>query len=162
MRMSWRGPRLLVALLLIAAAAGASNTQISVTSTSQPAVLAKTLQSGNATEAAAAAYWLGFKGNGALPEIPRLVAALGDSRPVRPSLYRANASPSTRTTPGEEAAGALVRIGKPAVDPLIQALRTSSNSFARQNAAWALGQIGSGNHSLADAAAGSSTHTKHL
>lgn len=162
MRISWRGPRLLIPLVLIAVSAGATNTQISVTSTTQPALLAKSLQSKNATEAAAAAYWLGFKGKDAVPEIPRLVASLGDERPVRPFAYRHDVARETRTTPGEEAAGALVRIGKPAVDPLIQALRTSSNSFARQNAAWALGQIGSGSHSLADAAAGQPSRARHF
>lgn len=145
MRMSWRGPRLIaMALSLVTAtAASASMTQLTITAQTQTTVLAKTLQSKNATEAAAAAYWLGFRGTDAVPHIPNLIAALGDHRAVAAFAYRHDVAPQARTTPGEEAAGALVRIGKPAVDPLIQALLTSSSSFARQNAAWALGQIDS-------------------
>lgn len=141
MRMSWRGPRLLATVLLLAASAGASTTQLSITAQTQTTVLARTLQSKNATEAAAAAYWLGFRGPEAVPHIPHLIALLGDHRPVFASAYRHDVTSQARSTPGEEAAGALARIGKPAVDPLIQTLRTSSSSFARQNAAWALGQI---------------------
>jgi HEAT repeat protein len=145
MRMSWRGPRLLAVMVLVFATigAGASTAPLSVSRKSEPAVLAKTLHSKNATEAAAAAYWLGLKGPEAVTEIPLLIATLGDSRPARASIFRNDVAPEHRTTPGEEAAGALARIGKPAVDPLIETLRTSSNSFARQNAAWALGQIDS-------------------
>lgn len=161
MRISWRA-RLTVSMLVLASTAGASTTSLSVSSASQPAVLAKTLQSKNATEAAAAAYWLGFKGEEAVPAIPQLVAVLGDNRAVRPSLYRHDVSPNSRSTPGEEAAGALARIGKPAVDPLIAALRTSSSSFARQNAAWALGQIDSISHNLADSGAARTRDTKHF
>ena len=145
MQISWRGPRLLAAMVLVFATAGASAsaTTLPISPESQPAVLGKTLNSKNATEAAAAAYWLGLKGAGAVPEISRLIAALGDSRPARASIFRNDVASEHRTTPGEEAAGALARIGKPAVDPLIETLRTSSSPFARQNAAWALGQIDS-------------------
>src|SRR5512141_2534093 len=111
MRMSWKGPRFLIALIVLAATAVASTTSVrlSVSPTAEPAVLAKTLQSKNPTEAAASAYWLGLKGPAAVPEIPRLVAALADDRPARPAAYRPDASVHARTTPGEEAAGALAR-----------------------------------------------------
>ncbi|MGH9521508.1 MAG: hypothetical protein ACRD3E_03130 [Terriglobales bacterium] len=161
MRISWRGPRLLVLLLVLTGVAGASTTNLSVSAATQPMVLGRSLQSKNATEAAAAAYWLGFKGTDAVPEIPQLVAVLGDARTVQPWRYRHDVSPSAHTTPGEEAAGALARIGKPAVDPLIATLRTSSSSFARQNAAWALGQIDSSNHTLADSAPNRASRSKH-
>ena len=143
MQKSWRGPHLL-AVVLIATCAAASTTSISAAS--EPSTLARTLQSKDATEAAAAAYWLGFKGKAAVPVIPRLIAALSDDRPARPAAYRSGATVSERSTPGEEAAGALVRLGKPSVDPLINALRASSSPVARRNAAWALGQIDSAEH----------------
>ena len=143
MRMSWRGPRYLLALILVAGSASASATasRLTVSPGAEPAVLARTLQSKNPTEAAASAYWLGLKGPAAVPEIPRLIAALADDRPANPAVYRADAKNGSRSTPGEEAAEALARIGQPAVDPLIIALRASSSAVARRNAAWALGQI---------------------
>src|SRR3954469_2400328 len=143
MRLSWRGPRIGMAVLLLVASASASttNTSLSVSPGAEPAVLARTLQSKNPTEAAASAYWLGLKGTAAVPEIPRLIAALADDRPANPVRYRADAKNGMRSTPGEEAAVALARLGQPAVDPLITALRASSSAVARRNAALALGQI---------------------
>jgi signal transduction histidine kinase len=66
MRLSWRGPRLLTALIVLAGSASASTTaaRLSVSPAEKPSVLARTLQSKNATEAAASAYWLGLKGIG--------------------------------------------------------------------------------------------------
>jgi HEAT repeat protein len=115
-------------------------------------VLARTLQSKNATEAAASAYWLGLKGSAAVPEIPKLIAALADDRPANPTAYRPDAKSGSRSTPGEEAAGALARIGQPAIDPLITALRASTSAVARRNAALALGRINSSAHSPTSAA----------
>ena len=153
MRMSWRGPRLLTAVLLLTAVAGASNLPVSVSPSAEPATLARTLQSKNATEAAASAYWLGLKGAAAVPQIPRLIAALGDDRPANAGVYRADVKSGSKSTPGEEAAAALARIGKPAIDPLIIALRASTSAVARRNAAWALGQIDTTNHGSTSAAA---------
>ncbi len=147
MRKVWRGPRLLIIVLALAVSADAKTTQLAVSPSAEPAALAKTLQSKNATEAAASAYWLGLKGTAAVPVIPHLVAALGDDRPVNPHAYRTDARTSSRSSPGEEAAEALARIGKPAIDPLITALRASSSPVARRNAAWALGQIDTASHS---------------
>ena len=141
MRVSWRGSRLLATFVITAAITTASATARSVSESTDPTVLAKTLHSTNPTEAAAAAYWLGFKGRAAVPHIPRLIATLGDNRAAKPSAYRHDVPADSHSTPGEEAAAALARIGQPAVEPLIEALRTSSSSVARQNAAWALGQI---------------------
>lgn len=148
MRLTWRGPRIAMSLLLLAAAAAASTTNpnLSVSPGAEPAVLARTLQSKNATEAAASAYWLGLKGTAAVPQIPRLIVALADDRPADPVKYRADAKSGMRSTPGEEAAAALARIGQPAIDPLITALRASSSAVARRNAALALGQINSITH----------------
>lgn len=142
MRIAWRGPRLLIAIVGLAMSAHAvTNAPVPISPQAEPAALAKTLQSKNATEAAASAYWLGLKGAAAVPEIPRLVAALGDDRPVNARAYRNDVNPPARSTPGQEAAEALARIGKPAIDPLITTLRASTNPVARKNAAWALGQI---------------------
>ena len=152
MRMSWRGPRLLTIVLTLAAVAGASNLPVTVSPGAEPATLARTLQSKNATEAAASAYWLGLKGAAAVPQIPRLIAALGDDRPANAGVYRADVKSGSKSTPGEEAAAALARIGKPAIDPLITALRASTSAVARRNAAWALGQIDT-NHGSTSAAA---------
>jgi len=150
MRLSWRGPRIGLAMLLLAASASASartpNTSLSVSPGAEPAVLARTLQSKNATEAAASAYWLGLKGTAAVPQIPHLILALADDRPADPLKYRADAKSGMRSTPGEEAAAALARIGQPAIDPLITALRASASAVARRNAALALGQINSVTH----------------
>jgi len=44
-------------------------------------------------------------------------------------------------TVGEEAALALVKIGRPATDALINVLTSSPEPHARKNAAWALGAI---------------------
>ena len=151
MRISWRGPRILIALALAASAsATTSAARLSVSPTAEPAVLARSLQSKNATEAAASAYWLGLKGPAAVPVIRHLIAALGDDRPVNPVAYRPEQK-SRRTSPGEEAAQALARIGQPAIDPLITTLRASSSAVARRNAAWALGQINANSHGSATA-----------
>ena len=145
MRLSWRAPRYLTLLLLLGVNLGAAATtsRLSVSPSAEPAVLARTLQSKNATEAAASAYWLGLKGSAAIPEIPKLIAALADDRPANPVVYRPDAKSGSHSTPGEEAAGALARIGQPAIDPLITALRASTSPVARRNAAFALGQINS-------------------
>ena len=152
MRMSVRGPRILTALIVFAASASASTTHLSVSPTAEPAVLARTLQSKNPTEAAASAYWLGLKGPAAVPHIPRLIAALGDDRPANPVAYRSDVKVGSRSTPGEEAAAALARLGQPAIAPLITALRASASAVARRNAAWALGQINSNSHGSTTAA----------
>ena len=154
MQLSWRGSRFLMTLLLLAGSALASTTssRLAVSPAEEPAALARSLQSKNATEAAASAYWLGLKGRAAVPHIPRLIAALGDDRPANPVAYRADVKTGAHSTPGEEAAAALARIGQPAIDPLITALRASSSAVARRNAAWALGQINSTSHGATTAA----------
>jgi HEAT repeat protein len=163
MRMSWRGPRLLTLLLALAGGASASTTaaRLSVSPAAEPAALARTLQSKNATEAAASAYWLGLKGPAAVPEIPRLIAALGDDRPVDPVGYRSDVKVGARSTPGEEAAEALARLGQPAIAPLITTLRASASAVARRNAAWALGQINSNSHGSTTAASPRPNSAQH-
>jgi beta-lactamase regulating signal transducer with metallopeptidase domain len=82
----------------------------------------------------------------AVEAIPTLIAMLGDDRPT--SLLRcwegSRWSPALDTfkqsSPGEQAAIALASMGKPAVEPLINALGDSNRSV-RRNAAWAIGEL---------------------
>ena len=100
------------------------------------------LRSGEAQHRAAAAYWLGSRGTAAERAIPALVDLLGDATQVEVSKYRKPDSPDTTTaTLGEEAAAALVNIGKSSTDALIKILITSPEPHARENAAWALGAL---------------------
>jgi hypothetical protein len=121
---------------------------------------AQELTSTNAVQAAAAAYWLARHSTISASAVPRLVAVLGDNRGVDPSLYREEprALLPKRSSPGQEAAAALVHIGQPAVDALIRALQTSTSAIARQNAAWALGQISDSAHPDSHAAVPRPTH----
>lgn len=97
------------------------------------------LYSSNNIEQGYAAVSLGKKGERATPAIPFLVAILGDNTDL---FWSAFGSTGFRTTsPGFEAAKALSKIGKPAVEPLIEALK-SDDDFVRINAAIALNWIG--------------------
>jgi len=100
------------------------------------------LRFGEAQHRAAAAYWLGSRGTAAERAIPALVDLLGDATQVEVSQYRKPDAPETTTaTLGEEAAAALVNIGKSSTDALIKILITSPEPHARENAAWALGAL---------------------
>ncbi|MFQ6078745.1 MAG: HEAT repeat domain-containing protein [Thermodesulfobacteriota bacterium] len=95
----------------------------------------KRLYSPARIERAHAAIHLGQMGAQAVPAIPFLIGMLGDSTQLV-------AEPEgVATSPGAEAARALVRIGKPAVEPLIAALK-DEDSYIRGYAAEALGEIG--------------------
>src|SRR5512146_1698789 len=99
------------------------------------------LASSDPVKVAGAAYWLGEQGSAAVEAVPQLAGVLGDNRQVNPTRYRKLAGRATSTSPGEEAAAALAKIGEPAVETLITVLKTSRSAVARQNAAWALGVI---------------------
>jgi HEAT repeat protein len=100
------------------------------------------LHAKEAQERAAAAYWLGHHGAAAERAIPALVDLLGDATPVQVSKYRKPDAPDeSKLTLGEEAAAALVNIGKSSTDALIRTLITSPEPLARENAAWALGAL---------------------
>jgi HEAT repeat protein len=100
------------------------------------------LRAKEAQRRAAAAYWLGSRGTAAERAIPALVDLLGDATQVEVSKYRKPDSPeNTTATLGEEAAAALVNIGKSSTDALIKILITSPEPHARENAAWALGAL---------------------
>jgi len=84
-------------------------------------------------------------GDQAHAAIPQLLELLGDASPVDPAVcnertWRWGHQQDT-TTPGEQAASALVAIGSAAYEPLIRALK-GPVWVARGNAAWALGALG--------------------
>jgi HEAT repeat protein len=88
-------------------------------------------------------------GSGAAPALGRLTAMLDDGSPVDGSVcanrtWRHGGWTEDATTPGEQAASALVAIGSPAYQPLTQALAGPA-WIARKNAAWALGALGNRN-----------------
>jgi HEAT repeat protein len=83
-------------------------------------------------------------GSQAAPMLGRLTAMLEDGSPVDPAVcgdrtWRFHGSHDT-TSPGEQAASALVAIGAPAKDPLMKTL-AHPVWIARRNAAWALGAL---------------------
>jgi HEAT repeat protein len=97
------------------------------------------LKSGKPQEKAAAAYWLGQQRGAAAMAVDPLVEFLGDATEVDPTQYRQRRL--DKMTLGEEVAAALVNIGHPSIEPLIKVLKTSPQSEARKNAAWALGAL---------------------
>jgi len=98
------------------------------------------LKSGTAQQKAEAAYKIGQQRASAAEAVKSLVDLLGDTTTVDPTAYR-RTTREHRPTLGEEVAVALVHIGSPAVEPLIQVLKTSPSAEARKNAAWALGAL---------------------
>jgi HEAT repeat protein len=97
------------------------------------------LKSGKPQQKAAAAYWLGQQHAAAAPAVDLLLDLLGDITEVDPTQYRPRRL--DKMTLGEEVAAALVNIGHPSIEPLIKVLKTSPQSEARKNAAWALGAL---------------------
>lgn len=84
-------------------------------------------------------------GSAAKPAIPALIERLADASPVDPKVCREDrtwwkTNVDQRTTPGEEAAAALVAIGTASFQPLINAAR-DLQWVARRNAVWALGAL---------------------
>ncbi|HLJ90913.1 MAG TPA: hypothetical protein VKZ53_29185 [Candidatus Angelobacter sp.] len=98
------------------------------------------LKFGNTQQKAAAAYWLGQQHAIAARAVDSLVELLGDRTAVDTSQYREGAK-ERKPTLGEEAAIALVQIGRPSIQPLIHVLKKSPLPEARKNAAWALGEL---------------------
>lgn len=97
------------------------------------------LKFGKPQQKAAAAYWLGQQHAAAALAVDPLLQLLGDITEVDPKQYRPRRL--DRMTLGEEVAAALVNIGHPSIEPLIKVLKTSPQSEARKNAAWALGAL---------------------
>src|SRR5215475_11070714 len=97
------------------------------------------LKTGKPQQKAAAAYWLGQQHGAAALAVDPLLAFLGDITQIDPTQYRPRRL--EKMTLGEEVAAALVNIGHPSIEPLIKVLKTSPQSEARKNAAWALGAL---------------------
>lgn len=105
--------------------------------------LAEQLTAADPAVRARAACDLRERGDNAAAAIDALVALLPDASPLERSVCRQNWwrwNPDNPTTPGEQAASALVAIGSRAFDPLVRTLRHQS-WYARRNAAWALGAL---------------------
>lgn len=107
------------------------------------------LSSADAVVRTRAACDLRGLGSQAAALIPRLAALLEDGSPVDPAVCGEKTWSHGRynngrdlTTPGEQAASALVAIGAPAEPVLLRAL-THPVWIARRNAAWALGAMDS-------------------
>ncbi|HKD15620.1 MAG TPA: hypothetical protein VKE71_13890 [Candidatus Angelobacter sp.] len=98
------------------------------------------LKAGTAQQKAQAAYWLGQQRSSSVSVVNALSSLLGDKTEVDASRYRPTTN-EHRPTLGEEAAAALVQIGRPAIPQLIHVLKTSPSPEARKNAAWALGTL---------------------
>ena len=105
-------------------------------------VLTKELGASDPETRTRAACGLRELGSAAVAAIPALVNVLGDGAPVDPAVcalhwWRGNVS---LTSPGEQAAAALVSIGSRAFEPVLSTLK-SGLWIARRNAAWAVGAL---------------------
>jgi len=112
-------------------------------SAAPPAVkeLIARLRSAKADERTRAACDLAKRGGKAAPAIGVLIETLADPAPVdRRVCHPESMHESDPTSPGQQAAAALIAIGSPALEPLIAAL-TDPRWVARKNAAWALGAL---------------------
>lgn len=101
------------------------------------------LSSSDPVARAKAACALRELGDEAATALDALVAMLPDGAPVEQSVCERNWSrwnSEQTTTPGEQAAAALVSIGSRALKPLLSAV-THPSWIARRNAAWALGAL---------------------
>ena len=96
------------------------------------------LYSSDPIQRALGANCLGKMGAEAVPAVPFLIGILDDETALE--WRHGKNIPARGTSPAEEAENALEEIGKPAVDPLIAALK-NQNSDIRGRAARALGTI---------------------
>ena len=125
-------------LVLVALLAGGSLQQ-------DAASVAAGLKSSDPAARARAACELRERGSEASSAISSLVALLDDGSPVDASVCAEHTwrwrNQEATTTPGEQAASALVAIGSAAYEPLTRAVRGPA-WIARENAVWALGALG--------------------
>jgi HEAT repeat protein len=102
------------------------------------------LRAADPAQRVAAACELQRLGSAANAAIPALVERLADASPVDPKVCREDRTwwknIERQTTPGEEAAAALVAIGSASFQPLVTAAR-APQWVARRNAVWALGAL---------------------
>jgi HEAT repeat protein len=120
---------------------------VALTAQNDASAAAAGLTSADPSVRARAACEVREMGSAAAPMIPRLTGLLDDGSPVDPAVCgdrtwsHGRLGQRDSTTPGEQAASALVAIGTPAYDPLARALAGPA-WIARRNAAWALGALG--------------------
>jgi HEAT repeat protein len=141
-RLTFLGISFLVLVLITPVAIGGNLSEMP----SEVRDLVKQLSSTSAIERGKAAHSLGRMGMKAAPAVPFLVKTLGDSsKLVWQSEWQRKVKRDAfgqvlgkKTSPGDEATKALSRIGKPAVKPLITALK-DENPKVRERAARALG-----------------------
>jgi HEAT repeat protein len=103
--------------------------------------LAAQLTAADPEARARAACELGSRGDDAAEAIAPLVALLADGSPVQSPVCERRwwrGGPDEVTTPGEQAAAALVSIGTRSFEPVLTALHAPT-WVTRRNAAWALG-----------------------
>jgi HEAT repeat protein len=117
----------------------------SFTGTQDVTGLIAKLRAADPNARASAACELEKLGTGARTAIPALVERLSDASPVDPKVCGEDRNYWRKdyeqmTSPGEEAAAALVSIGTPALQPLVGAAR-APQWVARRNAVWALGAL---------------------
>jgi HEAT repeat protein len=117
----------------------------SITGTQDVTGLIAQLRAADPNTRASAACALEKLGTGARTAIPALVERLSDASPVDPKVCGEDRNYWRKdyeqmTSPGEEAAAALVSIGTSALQPLVGAAR-APQWVARRNAVWALGAL---------------------
>ncbi|HEY3886523.1 MAG TPA: HEAT repeat domain-containing protein [Vicinamibacterales bacterium] len=150
--------RLIVSFAVVAATLGSQDLHAAAAALASPDPAAR-------TKAACDVRQLGSE---AAPLVSQLAALLADGSPVDPAVcgdhtWRARGG-TDQTTPGEQAASALVAIGTPAYDTLARAL-VGPAWIARSNAAWALGALHNRaaapllEHALRDSEAAVRTHS---
>jgi len=109
-----------------------------------PATAAAGLKSADPAARTRAACELREMGTAASPAMSALVALLDDASPVDAAVCGERTwrwkGQDAATTPGEQAASALVAIGSASFDPLVRAVQ-SPEWIARENAVWALGAL---------------------
>jgi len=127
-----------VLVVAIAAATGARPETVQ----RDVSMLAKELGAADPETRTRAACGLRELGTAAAAAIPALMNVLGDGSPVDPTVcaLRWWGGKGNLTSPGEQAASALVSIGSRAFEPVLGALR-SGLWVARRNAAWAMGAL---------------------
>jgi HEAT repeat protein len=129
-----RAAQLFCAWMSIAWCAGAAAQTPSVKD------LIQSLSADDAAARAQAACALKEEGDQAVEAVAALIRLLGDASPVERTVCKQHwwRNSDLLTTPGEQAAAALVSIGSRAFDPVLAALQ-QPQWVARRNAAWALG-----------------------
>jgi HEAT repeat protein len=128
-------------MLALAPAAGHIGIEDGARQTRGVRELVSDLTAADAVARTRAACDLRALGNAAADAIAPLIAMLGDPAPVESSVCGRHSwgnGSDNLTTPGKQAAAALVAIGTKAFQPVMGALR-SQTWTARENAAWALG-----------------------